>query len=66
MKTYDVERKELFDWLNQETEKYFSEVKKAIEENRIQLDSNANSDYLNAHREYNQKLLALKMKYGII
>ncbi|MCI5728625.1 MAG: hypothetical protein MR374_03660 [Clostridia bacterium] len=66
MKTYDVERKELFDWLNQETEKYFSEVKKAIEENRIQLDSNANSDYLKAHREYNQKLLALKMKYGII
>ena len=66
MKTYDVERKELFDWLNQETEKYFSELKKAIEENRIQLDSNANSDYLKAHREYNQKLLALKMKYGII
>ena len=66
MKTYDVERKELFDWLNLETEKYFSEVKKAIEENRIQLDSNANSDYLKAHREYNQKLLALKMKYGII
>lgn len=66
MRTYDVERKELFDWLNQETEKYFSEVKKAIEENRIQLDSNANSDYLKAHREYNQKLLALKMKYGII
>lgn len=66
MKTYDVERKELFDWLNQETEKYFSEVKKAIKENRIQLDSNANSDYLKAHREYNQKLLALKMKYGII
>ena len=66
MKTYDVERKELFDWLNQETEKYFSEVKKTIEENRIQLDSNANSDYLKAHREYNQKLLALKMKYGII
>ena len=66
MKTYDVERKELFDWLNQETEKYISEVKKAIEENRIQLDSNANSDYLKAHREYNQKLLALKMKYGII
>ena len=66
MKTYDVERKDLFDWLNQETEKYFSEVKKAIEENRIQLDSNANSDYLKAHREYNQKLLALKMKYGII
>ena len=66
MKTYDVERKELFDRLNEETEKYFSEVKKAIEENRIQLDSNANSDYLKAHREYNQKLLALKMKYGII
>lgn len=66
MKTYDIERKELFDWLNQETEKYFSEVEKAIEENRIQLDSNANSDYLKAHREYNQKLIALKMKYGII
>ena len=65
MKTYDSERKELFDWMTQVMNEYFEEGRKDLKEGNLQRDSEANRKFLEAHMEYNRKLIDLKKKYGI-
>lgn len=65
MKTYESERKELFDWMNRATDEYFDEVKNVLKKGNVERDGEANRKHLAIHREYIQKMRALKKKYGI-
>lgn len=65
MKTYDSERKELFDWMTKATKEYFEKSRKAHKEGYTGRDSEANREFLEAQREYVLKMRALKKKYGI-
>ena len=68
MKTYDSERKELFDWLlerTRENEKKWEE--KYIVNGRYTggQDSPETWEHAEDVREYNRRLMELKKKYGI-
>lgn len=65
MKSFESEKRELFDWLCKEKEKYRNAVKKMRSEGIISRDIEAGLEYQKAKLEYNQKLLALKKKYNI-
>lgn len=62
MKTFDSERKVLYEWLLAKRD----ECRKAEEEEKPQgYDSKANHQFQLYVREYNDKLKALKKKYNV-
>ncbi len=65
MKTYDTERKELFDWLLVKTAEYETRQDKEIKDRGLQRDSDSTWQYHYTVMEYNRKLIELKKKYGI-
>lgn len=62
MKTYDSERKELYNWLQATFDEYFFVVKKERRPEEIGKLERQQQEYV---REYNAKLKALKEKYNI-
>lgn len=65
MKTYESEKKELFDWLCAETAEYFKALKKEETEKGLSRDSELDIKQHNVEMEYNKKLIELKRKYNI-
>ena len=65
MKTYESERKELFEWLQKETSQYYAAVEKDMKEKKFSKDSEHGKKQHETEMEYNRRLLELKRKYKI-
>ena len=62
MKTYDSERRELYNWIQGKFDEYFSAVRKEIQSEEAGKLERQQQLYM---REYNEKLKALKEKYNV-
>ena len=65
MKTFESEKKELFDWLCGEQKRYDDALEERRKKGIFSRDSEAGLRYQEARLEYNKKFLALKKKYNI-
>ena len=65
MKSYDEEKKALFDWFMGEAEEYYAAVKNKLDNGTLARDSMEGLKYQKARMEYNKKFLELKKKYNI-
>lgn len=65
MKTFETEKRELFDWLTEEQKRYFDAVDEMHAKGIFSRDSEAGLRYREATFEYNRRLVALKVKYNI-
>ena len=65
MKTYESERRELFEWRLKESSEYFKALKKDREKGIFSKDSERNMKMHEIDMEYNRKLLELKRKYNV-
>ena len=62
MKTYDSERRELYNWIQGKFDEYFSAVRKEIQSEEAGKLERQQQLYM---REYNDKLKALKKRYNV-
>ena len=65
MKTYETERKDLYNWLLVETNKHSIAMRKRIAEHKLSRDSDLTQKQHETEMEYNRRLIELKKKYNI-
>ena len=62
MKTYDSERRELYNWIKGKFDEYWSAVEKEKRPEEVGKLEQQQQTYM---REYNEKLKVLKKKYNV-
>lgn len=64
-KSYEEEKRALFDWLCEKVNEYHDKVEEMHANGIFSLDSEAGLECEKARMEYNEKLIALKKKYNV-